>query len=249
MNNILKTIAITGLSGFLTAWIGIFIGIILSIFLKNTVNRVKGTILGLLGGFMLGVVCFDLLPGTFEAGSIYIATIGIAMGLILSVILDGKLENNNSSDLNKNYNGYLKAAIFMSIGIGIHNLPSGVAIGSLIYGSPESGFHLIIALILHGIPEGLTLGILLSQCNINKLKLFLITVITSIPMGFGSVLGGLLKSPSIICISLGFASAMILYVTLRETLPAANETWRGRITTIGNVLGIIIGMLMISFLH
>lgn len=67
-------------------------------------------------------------------------------------------------------------------------------------------------------------------------------------MGLGTILGGTLRSPILICICLAFASSMILYVTLRETLPAANETWKGRTTTIGNVLGMIIGMLMVSLL-
>lgn len=248
MKNIINIILFTLTTGFLASWIGLIIGVITTSFVDGHGKRFKGSMLGLLGGFMLGVICFDLLPETFQAGDLKIAITGIALGLILSVLIDGKLEDKNIQLLD-NRNNYFKAAIFMSIGIGIHNLPSGFAVGSLILESPESGINLIIALILHGIPEGLTIGLLMSECKASKFKQILITILISIPMGLGSVLGGVVNSPLLICISLGFASSMILYVTLRETLPAASDTWNGRTTTIGNVLGIIIGMLMVSFLH
>ena len=250
MRSFLSEILFTGVSGFLTAWIGLFIGIVSSGFMKSKERRFKGTVLGLLGGFTLGIVFFDLLPDAFGAGSIYIAIVGIAIGLVLSVFLDGKLAHYEVAASNNRSYSFLKASIFMSIGIGIHNLPSGVALGSLISATPIVGFQLAIALILHGIPEGLTLGIFFRECNASKSKLILIPILTSIPMGLGAVLGGaLLKSPFFISISLSFAGAMILYITLRETLPSANDTWKGRLTTIGNVIGIIAGMLMISYLH
>jgi len=249
MRSFLSEILFTGVSGFLTAWIGLFIGIVSSGFMKSKERRFKGTVLGLLGGFTLGIVFFDLLPDAFGAGSIYIAIVGIAIGLVLSVFLDGKLAHYEVAASNNRSYSFLKASIFMSIGIGIHNLPSGVALGSLISATPIVGFQLAIALILHGIPEGLTLGIFFRECNASKSKLVLMSVITSIPMGLGAVLGGALRSPFVTSISLSFAGAMILYITLRETLPSANDTWNGRLTTIGNVLGIIGGLLMVSFLH
>jgi len=245
----INTIFFTGVAGFLTAWIGLFIGIISSSFMKAKKRKFKGTVLGLLGGFTLGIVCFDLLPEAFGAGSIYIAIVGIAIGLILSVFLDGKLSHYDISVSENTSYSFLKAAIFMSIGIGIHNLPSGIALGSLVSSTPAVGFQLAVALILHGIPEGLTLGIFFRECNASKLKLFLMSILTSIPMGLGAVLGGALQSPFVTSISLSFAGAMILYITLRETLPSANDTWNGRLTTIGNIVGIIAGMLMVSYLH
>ncbi|HBB28819.1 Zinc transporter ZupT [bioreactor metagenome] len=251
MSRFMNTIFVTGLSGYLTGWIGILIGIFSSAFIIGRGNRFKGTVLGFIGGFMLAIVCFDLLPESFEAGGIYITIMSIAFGLILAVILDGKLEHNKISVLNNKSHGFSKAAIFMAIGIGIHNIPSGIALGSLISTSPIKGFHLIIALILHGIPEGLTVGIFLREIKASLFSLIFISVLTSIPMGLGSILGGVLSKISIvvICLSLAFAGGMILYITFRETLPSACDTWRGRFSTIGNVLGMITGILMVSFLH
>lgn len=248
MSDFINTIFFNGLLGLITGWLGIFIGGVSSLFIKNRGIRMKGSILGFLGGLTLGIVFFDLLPEAMEFGDVYVSMIGAISGLVLSVILDGKLENHEISSVNDKCNNFYKAAIFMAIGIGIHNLPSGLALGSLLFNSPESGFYLAIALILHGVPEGLTLGVLFRECKESIIKLLLISIIISIPMGLGSSLGCILRTPFFICISLSFAGSMILYVTLRETLPTANDLWKGRLTTIGNVLGIILGMLFVSIL-
>lgn len=249
MNSLFTTTPGMGIIGFMTSFIGLIIGILSSSIMNERGRRFRGTILGLLGGFMLGVVCFDLLPEVFATGSIIIAVTGLSLGLVISVIMDGKLEQKNDDLSSSKNNLYWKAAVFMALGIGIHNLPSGVALGSLITAAPSSGFHLALALILHGIPEGLAIGLLMAGCGSGKWNMFIVSIITSIPLGIGSMMGSYLKSPEIICVSLAFASAMILYVTLGETLPAASDTWSGRMTTIGNVIGIIIGMIMVSFFH
>jgi len=53
----------------------------------------------------------------------------------------------------------------------------------------------------------------------------------------------------IISISLAFAGGLMLYVTCRETLYQARKTWNGRLSTIGNALGMVLGVFFIAFLH
>lgn len=251
MSSIYNTVIATGISGFLTGWIGMLTGMLFSFFINKRGRRFKGTVIGFIGGLMLAIVFFDLLPESLETGSIYIAMVGISFGLILAVLLDGRLDHDKLSTINKGKNSYLKAAIFMAIGIGIHNIPSGVALGSLLLTNPIKGFHLSIALIIHGIPEGLAVGIFLRESSVSSIVLVFVSILTSIPMGLGSLLGAIISkiSPIIISISLAFSVGMILYIICRETLPSARDTWNGRLSTIGNVLGTIAGMLLVSFFH
>lgn len=248
MHNYIYTVIIICFIGLFTGWIGIFLGGLSSYVINVKGIRIKGFILGILGGVTLGIIFFDLLPEAIEFGNIYISILGAVIGLILSVVLDGKLDNRDITNLESIHNSYFKTATFMSIGIAIHNLPSGLALGSLLFNSPQNGFFLLFALILDGIPEGLTLGVFFKESKTSKIKFLLISILISIPMGLGSLVGVILRTPFVICLSLSFAGAMMLYVTLRETLPTANDLWKGRLTTIGNVLGIILGMLFVSFL-
>ena len=101
MDKLINTSIFTALSGYLTGWIGILSGILFSFIIKMRGRRFKGTMLGFIGELMLAIVCFDLLPESFEAGKTYIATVGITFGLILAVLLYGKLNHDKASSLKK----------------------------------------------------------------------------------------------------------------------------------------------------
>ncbi|MDF2656409.1 MAG: hypothetical protein K0R19_2883 [Bacillota bacterium] len=251
MNPIIDSPVMISLSGFLTGFAGISIGIVISHFTKPRGRRFRGTALGFIGGFMLAIVTFDLLPESYEQGNIFITATGIILGLVLAVFLDGKLHHDNILIGGRHSGRFVKAAIFMAIGIGIHNIPSGIALGSLFLTSPIKAFHLATALIIHGIPEGLAVGLFLKESKAKSSTLMMISILTSLPMGLGSLLGSIAGtiSPTVTSMSLAFAGGMILYIICRETLPGATDTWRGRMSTIGNITGFVAGMLFVSFMH
>ena len=76
--------------GFLTAWTGTMLGILLCFITTDNGKRFKGTVLGFLGGLMLAIICFDLIPESFENGNVYIATIGIFIGLITALFIEDR---------------------------------------------------------------------------------------------------------------------------------------------------------------
>lgn len=251
MDNIMYTLVVIGGSGYLTAWMGILAGIILSFFIKGKNRRIKGTAFGFIGGLMIAIVCFDLIPEAIETSNIYITSIGITIGLIISVLLDGKLSFDYMSTTTNENIRFIKSGIFMAIAVGIHHIPIGFALGSLLYYEPIKGIHLAIAVVLHGMPEGLALGIFFNESKLGIFSLILISILTSIPLGFGAILGGMISeiSPILISLSIAFAAGMILYIIYNETIPNARDVWKGRLSTIGIMVGIIAGILIISFLE
>ncbi|MCB2361253.1 ZIP family metal transporter [Clostridium estertheticum] len=237
--------------GFFTAWIGTMIGILLCFITTDNGRRFKGTVLGFLGGLMLAIICFDLIPEAFESGNAYIATIGIFIGLITALLIDSGVSYLNFGNSDGEKQRYLKVALFMAIGSGIHNIPAGIALGSLLNISYTRGLQLAIALLLHGIPEGLTLGMYLKEGEAKIYTIILFSIFTSIPMGIGALMGGILNSvsPIIICISLSFAAGLILYTVCKEIIPESIGLWRGRLSASGTVLGIIVGKIFVSIMH
>lgn len=251
MNNHFNLLIHISSIGFFTAWIGTLTGILLCFITRDNGKRFKGTILGFLGGLMLAIICFDLIPESFESSNVYIGTMGIFIGLIAAILIDSGVSHHTFQLADSKKQRYLKVASFIAVGTGIHNIPAGIALGSLLNVSYSTGIQLAIVLLLHGVPEGLTLGIYLKESGANILTVLLFPLLTSIPMGIGALLGGILSniSPIVTSISLSFAAGLILYTICKEILPESIGLWRGRLSAIGTVLGIIIGRLFISIMH
>lgn len=248
LNNALRSISNIG---FFIAWFAMLLGILISFITANAGDKFKGTLLGFIGGLLLSVVCFDLIPDAFQNSNIEIGIVSMLLGLTFSTILDGVLNQHLTKSSKDKRQHLYKAAIFMTIGVAIDNFPSGIALGSMFAISTIKGIQLALILFIHAIPEGLTIGYFLKESKKNLFTVLLLSIIASVPMGLGASIGATISkvSPQIISVSLAFASGLILYVVFRETLEEARETWRGRLSTIGNVLGMILGFLTVTLIH
>lgn len=240
-----------GSMGFFTSWIGIMLGMLLCFITPDNGKRFKGTLLGFLGGLMISIICFDIIPESFDNSNMYIATTGILIGLFIAILLDSGISHHSFKGSNSKKQRYIKVALFMATGIGIHNIPGGIALGSLLNISYSKGIQLTIALLLHSIPEGLTLGIYLKESGTKIMTIIFFSLFTSIPMGIGALIGGIIStiSPVVTSVSLSFAAGLILYTICKEILPESIGLWRGRLPAIGTVLGIIVGKAFISIIH
>lgn len=238
-------------AGFLTGWIGIILGMLLCLFIKSGKKRLHGTILGFLGGIMFAIICFDLIPEALENSNLYIGSISLFIGLVFAAWLDGYLSIYMQKSVLLKKNRFIRIALFIAIGTAIHNVSGGIALGALLSISLFSGVQMAAALILHSIPEGLTLGVYLREGRCGGLLKLLLTVLISIPLGIGAAMGGLLsKAPIVVTsISMTFASGLILYTICKEILPESNSLWKGRMTAISTVLGIIVGITITSAIH
>ena len=103
----------------------------------------------------MSVVCFDLIPQSLEISDISRTVIGIVLGIVIMIYCDiivQKKFNANTAKKMPN-NNLLKTGIIVSIGLAIHNIPEGLAIGSGFEASIKLGIGLAIAICLHDIPE------------------------------------------------------------------------------------------------
>ncbi|WP_058486236.1 ZIP family metal transporter [Defluviitalea phaphyphila] len=236
------------ITGYIAGFVGILVGVILSFLTSKKGKRFQGTIMGFTAGLMISIVCFDLLPEAFERGGLYIGIIGMILGIIIMVKLDNKVINYIKKIESSKKIKYLKTGLLMGFVISIHNMPEGIAIGSLITISFYAGIRLAIIIALHCIPEGIAIAIPLREGGIKKRKIILYSFIFAIPMGLGSILGYIISEVSLlfVTLSIGFSGGIMLYVTCGELLPESKEMWRGRLSTIGTMLGIIIGIAIAS---
>lgn len=233
--------------GFLCGMIGTGMGGLITLFIKNPTKRFMAVLLGFTSGIMISVVCFDLLPEAFGMGGVDISLLGIASGvgaiLIVEHFMPERVSHKYSGDFN-----FVRSGILLGIGIAIHNFPEGLAVGSGFAADDYLGLGLAIVIGIHDMPEGVAMAAPLKMGGIDRLKILFYTILAGIPMGLGAFVGELLGeiSHTFICLCLGFAGGAMLYITCGELIPKTQNIYKGRISTIGMIAGIMGGILISS---
>lgn len=234
----MKDIWIITLYGFMVGILGTGIGGVLSLFIKDT-RKILSFLLGLTGGFMLFIVTFHLLPEAFILGGLYFSILGIGLGIVLIVFIEANIDSILK-------NPSMKSSLLLGISIAVHNFPEGLALGSSFLTMSDLGPMLSLAMLLHNIPEGLSLAIPLKINRISPRRIMLYAILTGIPTGIGSFIGAYVGMISNILISLclSFAGGTMLYIICDEIIPNAKALHKGRASSIGFVLGFIIGIVL-----
>lgn len=234
-----------GIFGFLTALIGLWMGGFLALGTQNYGKRFQGGLMGFTGGLLIAFVCFELLPNAFEGNRYYSVIIGMLAGVFVTTYLEGWADRFSSR---RKESEFCKTGLLLSLGILIHNIPEGMAIGSLIIISPLEGFRLCIILAMHCIPEGLMIFLALKEKKNTLIFAASSFFLLSFSMGVGGFIGAAVSAVSseLMSICFSFAGGVMLYVTCGEIIPESKEIWKGRLTTIGSLMGFLLGVAVIA---
>ena len=233
------------LLGLFFGTIGTTLGGIIGIFTKRNSNKFLSFVLAFASGLMLAVVCFDLIPEALELTSIFTVLLGIILGIITMIGCDILVNKKFNIDKTNTKNmSLVKTGIIVSIGLALHNIPEGLAIGSGFEASNALGFSLAIAIALHDVPEGLSMAIPMKSGGMNPFKIMFYVILSGIATGLGALIGAIVGNISInvIAICLSFAAGAMLYIVSGELVPESNQLYQGRMTSIGNMLGFLIGL-------
>ena len=246
MNEILKTT----LLGLFFGTFGTTIGGILGIVIKKNSNKFLSFILSFASGLMMSVICFDLIPEALGISNIYGVVFGVLIGIISMIFCDVIVQKkfNKKQQKYAESNDLLKTGIIVSIGLAIHNFPEGLAIGSGFEASMRLGLGLAIAICLHDIPEGISMAVPMKNGGMKKSKVIFYVVLSGVTTGIGAFLGALVGgiSQSIIAMCLAFAAGAMIYIVSGELTPEANNLYHGRMTAVGSMLGLLIGIFAMS---
>lgn len=245
MNYLLKTTLI----GLFFGTFGTTIGGIIGASIKTTSNKFLSFILSFASGLMLSIVCFDLIPESMQITNILNTVIGVIFGVVCMILCDMLVEKLfRKKDIefkNKSTkNNLLRTGIVVSIGLALHNLPEGLAIGSSFEASIKLGYSLALAICLHDIPEGISMGVPMKKGGMKKSKIIFYVFMSGVTTGIGAFLGALIGGISdiVIAMCLAFAGGAMLYIVSGELIPESNELYKGKFPILGNIIGFIIGM-------
>lgn len=244
MENIINTTIL----GLFFGTVGTTIGGVIGCTIKSTSNKFLSFILSFAAGLMMAVICFDLIPEALKISNITETIIGIILGIIIMIFCDIIVEKKfNIKTQNKSTaENLLKTGIIVSIGLAIHNIPEGLAIGSGFEASTKLGISLALAICFHDVPEGISMALPMKTGGMKIYKVMLYVILSGIATGIGALIGSIIGkiSEQIIAICLSFAAGAMLYIVSGELIPESNKLYNGRITALGNIVGIIIGIIV-----
>ncbi|MGB9680180.1 MAG: ZIP family metal transporter [Thermoanaerobacteraceae bacterium] len=231
--------------GSIAGIIGTGLGGASTFFLKSPSKKFLSIILGITSGLMISIVTFDMLPHAFEESGLITGIIGVIFGGIFVALIDGFITNKKISS-----NRYLKGGLILGLAIAMHNFPEGLAIGSGFMSSKSLGLSIAIVIALHDFPEGLSMATPLLIGGVSPGRNTLYAVLAGLPTALGTIAGVITGGISsyFISLNLGIAGGAMLYVTCGEIIPQTREIYKGRISILAMILGIIGGIIISKYI-
>ena len=207
-----------GIIGLLIGVVPIMIGLLWYPFIKKLGRNAFSFFLA----FTIGLLLFlglDAIEEAFEIsnkhlasvfnGELLIATVVILSFLGLYGIGNILIKRSEFSKLSKG----LAISLMIAIGIGLHNLGEGLAVGAAIaFGEVALSTFLIIGFAIHNTTEGLAIAAPLTRTKSVIGKMIGVGMIAGIPAVFGTWIGGFSFSPFFTIIFLSIGAGAIFQV-------------------------------------
>jgi zinc transporter ZupT len=209
--------------------IGLYVGVIpvaLGLMWFPLVSRLGRTGLDVLLAVTLGLLLFLLidtgqegietaggLPGSYQGLALFLAA---ALGAYLMLEAFGAwLKNRRGTSVVGGSKGAI-LALLVATGIGLHNFGEGLAIGAAFaLGEAALGTLLVIGFTLHNTTEGLAIVAPLARERPSLGQLVRLGAIGGLPTIAGAWAGGIVYSPVLAVLFLGFGAGAIAQVILQ----------------------------------
>ncbi len=140
----------------------------------------------------------------------------------------------------------LRTGLLLAIGITVHNLPEGIAVGAGYIHSPQFGYFVAMAILLHNIPEGIATALPLCKSGMCKWASFRVALFSGLAEPLGALLAALFltRFSNLVPGALAFAGGVMMFITLDELVPTAREHGHQHYTAIGIIVGAIFVFLL-----
>ena len=222
---------------------------IIPIFFKVNKEKLINITLSFTSGVLLSTSLFELLKESFtffnkdfkKIPSIILLLIFLNIGIIIANMISKKL--NKKID-----NSLYKTGIIDVIAIIIHNIPEGIITFLSATVNIKLGLTLALTILLHNIPEGISIAVPIYYGTKKKKTAFFYTFIASLSEPLGGILACIflkdLINNFILGIMLSGVCAIMINISLTETLPSALRYKDIKLTTISFLLGLMLMLII-----
>jgi ZIP family zinc transporter len=222
-------------------------GIVVMLFGQPS-TRLLAFLLGLASGVMLAVVAVDLVPSALEHGTRAATATGFAAGVLLLAGLDNSLSRHRRHRRRGASQGetFTRLGILVALGIALHDLPEGLAIGAGFAATHDLGAMISLAIGLHNIPEGIGMSAPLLFGGWKPWKVLLLCLAVAMVTPLGTILSLVILniSPIFIAVCLAFAAGAMVFVVADELIPVSHDSSRF-LTSFGLTFGFVLIVLVL----
>jgi len=257
-NQVLFALSLTIFAG-LSTGIGSLIGFLSKRFNPKFLSGALGFSAGVMIYVSLVEIFFkakDSLTVVYgEKMGYWVTIIGFFSGIALIAIIDKLIpcyENpheisninpdhgNNSVDSER----LMRMGLFSALAIAIHNFPEGLATFMSAMADPALGISIAVAIAIHNIPEGLAVSAPIYYATKSRKKAFIYSFLSGVSEPVGALLGYFLLrtvfNESMFGIIFSAVAGIMVYISLDELLPTAEEYGEHHIAIFGLIGGMAV---------
>ncbi|MFI3295425.1 MAG: zinc transporter ZupT [Rikenellaceae bacterium] len=244
------------------------IGSFIALLAKRTNARFLSFSLGLSAGVMIYVSFVDIFPKAQDLlcdsfddrmASIY-AALSFFGGIGLIALIDKlvpSVENPHEMvniatlsevDHNQSFRErkMMRMGLMTALVIGIHNFPEGLATFIAALEDPQIGVAIAGAIAIHNIPEGIAVAIPIFIATGSRRRAFFSSFLSGLAEPIGAVVGYMILMPfmsdTLLGVVFGGVAGIMVYISLDELLPAAQQWGEHHIS----IWGLIVGMAIMA---
>ncbi len=141
-------------------------------------------------------------------GGAGLVLLGVALSFLGMTALSGRLTGGSTAT-------GLTLALLIAVGIGLHNLGEGLAIGaSFALGELQLGGFLIVGFMIHNVTEGLGIATPLARTRVAFLGLVGLALVAGAPTILGAWVGGYTSSDVLIALFFAIAAGAAFQVVV-----------------------------------
>ncbi|MBN2464678.1 zinc transporter ZupT [candidate division WOR-3 bacterium] len=237
-------LALSALAGLATT-----IGSVLGLVVRKPGPRFMALSLGFSAGVMVLVSFVELLPSGIETAGFPAGMMSFFGGMVLMLLLDflipHQYKGEKSDGLRKPGSPVLmRTGLLVALGIGIHNLPEGMAAFAGALQDVRLGVAIAVAIGIHNIPEGLAVSVPVYAASGSRKKAFIWSFLSGVTEPLGAALGAFLFMPFLTpvvlgCVLAGVAGIMV-FISFDELVPVANSYGHEHLAVVGTIAGMTV---------
>jgi len=146
-----------------------------------------------------------------------------------------------------------RMGLFTALAIGIHNFPEGLATFTAALTDPNLGIAIAVAIAIHNIPEGIAVSVPIYYATGSRKKAFKLSFLSGLSEPVGALFGYLILmpffSPAVFGVLFAGVAGIMVFISLDELLPAAEEFGEHHLTITGLVAGMaVMALSLLMFL-